>query len=79
MKIFTNDVRFDGEAVVGTKMLIQTRHSGFVNSTAMANVLRRIFAESGLPGFVYEPTFVLVEQQERTMVCLNSYSCERVD
>lgn len=62
LKIYRNDVFWseNGGRLVATKMLMQTRFGGFENHTKMATVLRDIFYDSQLPGFVYHPTFMLV-------------------
>ncbi len=48
-------------------MLIQTRSNGFSNKTAVANRLRGVFKSANLDGFIYEPSFLLVDQQESTL------------
>ena len=48
-------------------MLIRMRNVGYMNHTAIARTLRATFAMGNVNGFVYESTFVLVDQQATTV------------
>jgi hypothetical protein len=50
-----------------SKMLIRMRNVGFTNHSHLATTLRSVFAQSQLPGFVYESTFMLVDQESSTI------------
>ncbi|KRY77294.1 Patched-related protein 9 [Trichinella pseudospiralis] len=62
-----SDVQFNDKVallVERTKMTIRLRNAGRSNYSRIASMLRRRFDESALSGFVFHPTFLLIDQDE---------------
>ncbi|XP_003377303.1 patched-related protein 9 [Trichinella spiralis] len=62
-----SDVQFNDKValvVERSKMTVRLRHVGRSNYSRIASLLRRRFQESALSGFVFHPTFLLIDQDE---------------
>ncbi|KRZ19352.1 Patched-related protein 9 [Trichinella zimbabwensis] len=62
-----SDVQFNDKVallVERTKMTVRLRNAGRSNYSRIASMLRRRFDESALSGFVFHPTFLLIDQDE---------------
>lgn len=65
---FKSDLRFNTQGQVeATKMLLRIRSLGAANDKPRTELLRKIMRESEFSGFVYDTSFLLVDQQMATV------------
>uniref|UniRef100_A0A5S6QSL0 SSD domain-containing protein n=1 Tax=Trichuris muris TaxID=70415 RepID=A0A5S6QSL0_TRIMR len=70
---YVNDIGFEDESFLViryTKMSVRLRQAGRSNYTRIAEILTRRFDESALAGFVFHPSFLLVDQDSLVLQTL---------
>lgn len=69
---YRNDFKFDenGTRILAMKFYIRLRNVGARNLTSMAGELRKKFSRFSFQGFVFDSSFLLVDQEEATVRCV---------
>ncbi|KHJ43924.1 patched family protein [Trichuris suis] len=70
---YLSDIGFEGDSLLTAKymkMSVRLRNAGRCNYTRIAEILTRRFKESSLSGFVFHPSFLLVDQDSLVLQTL---------
>lgn len=69
---YRSDFKFDENKtrILATKFYIRLRNVGSQNLTKMAGELRKKFSRFSFQGFIFDSTFLLVDQEDATVRCV---------